>query len=161
MSPRKSKKEEKPKKERGYVKYDKRFAGILVQKAEEDDTFYGTILEVVKTLGCGKATLYVWKAEHPEFAEAMEYALQLGLDKMENDALLRASGRSKTLVKKVVSKADGTTVTEITETTNPPDTKALIFYLTNKRPEVWKEKVDVKHNGNISVVFESSDESLL
>lgn len=62
--------------------------------------------------------------------------------KVENALLKRALGYRYTEVKKegtVNSIKNGTAKVTVTEKTMPPDVAAIIFWLKNRKPEVWRE----------------------
>jgi hypothetical protein len=42
----------------------------------------------------------------------------------------------------------------------PPDTTAAIFWLKNRNPAQWREKVEMEHKGSFSVKLESEDADL-
>lgn len=62
--------------------------------------------------------------------------------KVENALLKRALGYTYTEVKKedtVNGIKNGTAKVTVTEKTMPPDVAAIIFWLKNRKPEVWRE----------------------
>lgn len=87
-------------------------------------------------------TINRWKAAHPEFSEALRRG------KSEADALVaeslykRATGCSHPDTH--VSNHQGEiTLTPITKH-YPPDVQAATFWLKNRQPTLWKERVEVK-----------------
>lgn len=58
--------------------------------------------------------------------------------KVENALLKRALGYTYTEVKKEDT-VNGTAKVTVTEKTMPPDVAAIIFWLKNRKPEVWRE----------------------
>lgn len=58
--------------------------------------------------------------------------------KVENALLKRALGYTYTEVKKEGT-VNGTAKVTVTEKTMPPDVAAIIFWLKNRKPEVWRE----------------------
>ena len=56
----------------------------------------------------------------------------------------RACGNAKRVTKKErdVLDSDGrkVTLTEVTEETLPPDTTAMIYWLKNRQPELWRDR---------------------
>lgn len=94
-------------------------------------------------------TLYDWKNRYPEISEALKKGKEVVDIEVENALLKRALGYD--VEESVVEESDvngrktRTTVRHV-----PADVTAQIFWLKNRRPEVWREKQ----------VVEVSEESL-
>lgn len=144
-----------------YTDYQPGFCDLLKTYAEGEPDFYGTVYQICKLLNCSIQTYYNWRNNHPEFAEAVNYALFIGSQNCLKSLYDRANGVSKTVTKRVIQRADGSVQTEDITVTNPPDTQALKFILTNRDPDNWKDKVDVKQSGNLVITFEEQDAGLL
>jgi len=144
-----------------YTDYQPGFCDLLKSYAEGDAEFYGTVHQICKLLNCSIQSYYNWRNNHPEFAEAVKYALFIGSQNCLKSLYERANGVSKTVTTRVVEQSDGKTRREYISVTNPPDTQALKFILTNRDPDNWKDKVDVKQSGNIVITFEEQDAGLL
>jgi hypothetical protein len=144
-----------------YTDYQEGFCDLLKTAAEGDTEFYGTVYQICKVLNCSIQSYYNWRNAHPEFAEAVTYVLFVGSQNCLKSLYERANGVSKTVTKRVIERADGKTQYEYITVTNPPDTQALKFILTNRDPDNWREKVDVKQTGNLIITFEEQDAGLL
>lgn len=144
-----------------YTEYQPGLCDMLKTVAEKDEGFYGTVYQICSILNCSTQTYYNWRNEHPEFAEAVKYVLFLGSQNCLKSLFERANGLSKTVTKRVIEGADGKTRYEYITVTNPPDTQALKFILTNRDPDNWKEKVDVKQSGNLIITFDDQDQGLV
>lgn len=144
-----------------YTEYQTGMCDLLKSMAEKDTEFYGTVYQICTLLNCSTQSYYNWRNEHPEFADAVKYALFIGSQNCLKSLFERANGISKTVTKRVIERADGKTQYEYITVTNPPDTQALKFILTNRDPDNWKEKVDVKQTGNLIITFEEQDAGLL
>jgi hypothetical protein len=87
--------------------------------------------------GVHENTINNWKRAHPEFAQ------EIRLGKMCADALVaeaaysRAIGYSHPAVKILLHQGKPVVV-DYTKY-YPPDTRACIFWLTNRQPELWKD----------------------
>ena len=98
-------------------------------------------------VSCG--TLYDWKNRYHEISEALKKGKEVVDIEVENALLKRALGYD--VEERVVEESDvngrktRTTVRHV-----PADVTAQIFWLKNRRPEVWREKQ----------VVEVSEESL-
>jgi hypothetical protein len=144
-----------------YTTYKPELCDVLRHAATNDRTFFGTIFSICNLLDCSIQTYYNWRKEYPEFEEAVKYVHEMDVQKSIENLMNRANGQSKTMTKKTITRYDGTMQVEETEVTNPPDTQALKFLLTNRDPENWKDKMDVKQTGSVIVTFEEQDEGLL
>lgn len=107
--------------------------------------------EIAEMLGVSTHTLAKWRQDYPEF----EMAYQLG--RTEADAkvaakLFRRTQGYEYTKTKTKQNADGEIVEEVTETVHvPPDVGACIFWLTNRRPDLWQQRVErtLPNGGNI------------
>lgn len=103
-----------------------------------------TDLEIAQFFGKALRTIYRWKIEYPEFAEA----LQMGKDevdaKVEESLYRRAVGYSFDSEKIVVIEGEAQRVETIEHV--PPDTKAAMFWLQNRRPGIWRDTKHIKHD---------------
>lgn len=113
-----------------------------------DDKKLAELLEV------GEATINRWKAKHPEFRESIKRA-KAGADCEVAAALFkRAVGYSHPDVH--VSNYQGEiTITPLTKH-YPPDVTAMIFWLKNRQPELWRDKIDI--NQQTAVTFPDTSE---
>lgn len=125
--------------------------------------------DIANNLGIGLTTLYGWKKTFPEIDEALKKGKEIADVRVENALYKRALGyrykEIKTIAltsKSEIEKAQkaGLEVNrvilkqEITEKEIVPDTLAQIFWLKNRKPEIWRDRQDVKHEGNIGINIE-------
>lgn len=100
--------------------------------------------EIAEELGVARSTLYGWMGAHPEFSDAIKN----GKAKADAEVVLslyaRACGKAKRVTKKKrdVLDSDGrkVTLTEVIEETLPPNTTAMIYWLKNRQPELWRDR---------------------
>ena len=111
----------------------------------------------------GEATINRWKLAHPEFRESIKRAKE-GADCQVAAALFqRAIGFSHPDVH--ISNYQGeVTVTSITKH-YPPDPVSGIFWLKNRQPRLWRDKIEVQADittsqANIDAVNEMLREKL-
>lgn len=93
-------------------------------------------------------TLYRWKAEYPEFANALRLGKHEADERVTRSLFQRAVGYTAPETHFHVHKGRAIP-TEIIKH-YPPDTTACIFWLKNRRPEEWREKFEHDHGLNIS-----------
>ena len=95
----------------------------------------------------GEATINRWKLAHPEFRESIKRAKE-GADCQVAAALFqRAIGFSHPDVH-ISNYQGGVTVTPITKH-YPPDPVSGIFWLKNRQPHLWRDRVEVKADVSI------------
>ena len=96
-------------------------------------------------------TVNNWKISHPEFFESLKLGKEVADQKVERSLFERATGFSHPDTH--ISNFQG----DITETPltkhYPPDTTACIFWLKNRKPVEWRDKVesDIRITGEIIV----------
>jgi hypothetical protein len=81
-----------------------------------------------------KATIKRWKKAHVEFKQALDEGKSMADANVTQRLYERATGYSHT-----TEKVTKTGVVEIVEKF-PPDTIACIFWLKNRRPDLWRDR---------------------
>jgi hypothetical protein len=109
--------------------------------------------EIAKFFGITEKTLNNWKEKHPEFFQSLKKGKIIADGEIVKSLYNRALG-SKVKIQqaykvKSIDYEDGKKVSEkeeikIVELTQevPPDTTACIFWLKNRQPEQWRDKVE-------------------
>jgi len=87
-------------------------------------------------------TVHNWRAQHPDFLEAVRLGKGEADDRVEKSLYHRAVGYSFDAVKIFCNKDGDVTKVPYREHV-PPDTTACIFWLKNRRPEAWRDCADV------------------
>lgn len=96
--------------------------------------------EVAKALDIHVSTLYRWKARFPQFSEALKAGKAAADDRVELSLYHKAIGYKHAAVKIFMpAGADAPVYAPYTEHV-PPDTTAAIFWLKNRRPDLWRDK---------------------
>jgi hypothetical protein len=114
---------------------------ILIAKAAAR---FGAIEEeIADELNIGITTLERWKKKFPKFRGALNVGKQAADDRVERALCQRALGYSHPAVK-ILTVANGDNEgsrVEIVPYTEhyPPDTTAGIFWLKNRRPDLWRD----------------------
>lgn len=99
--------------------------------------------EIAKRLGISIASFYNFKNQFLEFLEALKETKEIVDAQVENALLKRALGYSYDEVTKEV--VDGELkVTKVITKQVVPDTTAQIFWLKNRRPDKWRDKLQVE-----------------
>jgi transcriptional regulator with XRE-family HTH domain len=115
--------------------------------------------EISEFFGIGEATLNRWKNDHPEFRESLKSGKALADAEVADKLFKRATGYSHDAVK--IFNDEGVPLIVPYTENYPPDTTAAIFWLKNRRPDLWRDKVQQEVTGpdggallqNIKVIF--------
>lgn len=105
-----------------------------------------SVYKAAAAAGIGRSTAYEWRDSDPEFKARWEEALEAGIDAMEDEAHRRAvEGVDEPVF------YQGEVCGEVRKYSDT----LLIFQLKARRPEKYRENVDVNHRGNINVAVVS------
>jgi hypothetical protein len=95
--------------------------------------------EVAGLFGVCRNTIRMWTLYYPEFAKARKLGKVLPDDEVEMAFYKRALGYDREVTKQQVTK-DGKVI-EYTEIVHyPPDAKAAMNWLKNRRPDAWRDR---------------------
>lgn len=129
------------------TEYDPKYITIAKKMGE----LGATDLEVAQAFEVSIRTIYRWKLEHPEFAEALEVGKDVADQAVERSLYKRAVGY--TFDGEDIKVVDGEIVRIERMEHVPPDPKAAMFWLQNRRPENWKAvnrvKIDAEQGGSL------------
>ena len=114
--------------------------------------------QIYTKLGIGKTTFYKLVKEHSELSERLKKGKEIIDYEVEKTLLEKALGGKKTLKKEKVLK-DGKKVSYTEDIYITPDVTAIIFWLKNRKPEKWRDKVEVENKEN-KETLEKLDEVL-
>jgi hypothetical protein len=97
--------------------------------------------EVAEFFGVEVEVLEGWMREHAEFAEAVRRGRMLADAEVAERLFLRARGYSHEAVK-ILSRGGKEEPVMVPYVEHyPPDTTACMFWLKNRRPDLWRDKV--------------------
>lgn len=100
--------------------------------------------QLADALGVGKTTVDRWLVKYPEFKAAVEAGRGVADRKVEFALFQKAiGGYSYTEKKEHRDKKGEITRTEVTHKHLAPDTLAMIFWLKNRCPEVWRDRKEL------------------
>ncbi len=117
-----------------------KFKDEYIEQAEKLCKLGATDIEVADFFDVDVRTLYRWKGEHPSFCQSLRVGKEVADDRVERSLYARANGYEHDEVDiRVVS---GAVVQTPIRKYYPPDTTAAIFWLKNRRPAEWREKVE-------------------
>ena len=93
--------------------------------------------QIAKNMGIAPSTLYEWKKKSKEFSESLKKGKEVVDFEVENALLKRALGyeyEEETYENGILTKK--------VEKHVAPDTTAQIFWLKNRKPNTWKDKIE-------------------
>lgn len=105
--------------------------------------------ELADSLNVAEGTIQDWKAKYPDFLSS----IKKGKAEFDDDAVQFALHKRATGFTRRVEKTTKDGVVDTYEEV-PPDTTACIFWLKNRRKERWKDKHEVEHSGDVSVLID-------
>lgn len=122
--------------------------------------------QVAHNIGITRKTLYEWQARFSEFRDAIKKGKAPVDYEVENALYKRATGYKVTLkkpikvcVKKKITGKGETSEEHIeyadVEEYIPPDTTAQIFWLKNRKPKQWRDKVEPAPEGQTNELLQS------
>ena len=131
---------------RGNSKYHPAFADLAYKHC----LLGATPKHVADLLQVDEVTIYRWMEAHPSFGAAMEQGRGDADANVARSLYKKATGYTHQAVKVFQYQGEPVVVpyTEIV----PPDTEAAKFWLKNRQPELWKDKVEVEEKPSIALV---------
>lgn len=106
-----------------------------------------TDVELAEFFGVSESTLNNWKKAHPGFLESLKKGKTLADAEVADKLFKRATGYEHPEDDiRAVSVGGGMSQIVITPTIKhyPPDTAAAIFWLKNRQPAKWRDKVEAE-----------------
>ena len=144
------------------AKYSRKIVEKICELVKSDSY---TIPEICQQVGISESTFHEWKASKPEFSEALKIAEEefltllaveakksllkkvRGYDVEETKTTYVDSGRKNNEGKSIPRVKEQIKITKHVQ----PDTVAIIFTLTNRFPDKWKNRQTSDVTGNIVV----------
>ena len=111
-----------------------------VQKVAELCSQGATDAELADEFGVSVRTLYSWRNRYPEFLLALKTNKEIADERVERSLYERATGYERDSVKIFLTK-EGSVVEAPFREHVPPDSTAMIFWLKNRKPKDWKDKL--------------------
>lgn len=107
-----------------------------------------TDAQMAELLDVTEQTFNNWKKAKPKFFESLKSAKAVADAEVERSLYERAMGYRHPDTKMFYDK-DAGVVSEEYIKHYPPDVTACIFWLKNRKPSEWRDKVDHDHSGKI------------
>jgi hypothetical protein len=101
--------------------------------------------DLAEFFGVSEKTINNWKYEHSEFLQSIKGAKQ-DLDvQVERRLFERAIGFQHPEL--YIAQYQGRVITKEIVKQYPPEVAAMIFWLKNRQPDRWREKIEHEHGG--------------
>ncbi|MEW4152194.1 hypothetical protein Q0N88_18905 [Bacillus thuringiensis] len=108
--------------------------------------------QIAHNMGVSRSTLSNWKNRHPLIIQALAKGKEVSDREVENALFKRATGYTYEEVTVEREKVDGelqSIETKRVKRQVPPDTTAIIFWLKNRKPTVWRDRREIDHSGEM------------
>lgn len=127
--------------------------GLLLLEAWARDGL--TDEQIAHNMGITRETLRVWKNKFSVISATLKRGKEVVDVEVENALLKRALGYSTTEVtrERALNPETGKVELVVTKAVTkevPPDTTAQIFWLKNRRPDLWRDKQNVELSGEVA-----------
>ena len=104
--------------------------------------------QIATNMGISRSTLNKWKNDFPDISDTLKKGKEVIDRQVENALLKRALGyRYTETTREFVPELKKMVVTKTVEKEVHPDTTAQIFWLKNRKSEVWRDKQNVEISG--------------
>ena len=114
-----------------------------VAQAEKLCALGATDIEIADFFEVDVRTLYRWKGEYEGFCQSIKAGKDIADERVERSLFSRANGYEHDEVD--IRVVGGELVQTPIRKFYPPDTAAAIFWLKNRRPAEWRDKIE--HTG--------------
>lgn len=103
-----------------------------------------TDLEIAQAFEVSIRTIHRWKLDYPDFRIALQVGKEAADAKVEESLFKRATGYSFDSEKVFFVDGEAHRVETIEHV--PPDTKAAMWWLQNRKPQTWRDVRHIKHD---------------
>lgn len=117
----------------------------FVEQAAKLCNLGATDIEIADFFEVDVRTLYRWKGEHEDFCQALRVAKEVADKRVERSLFARANGYEHDEVD--IRVVGGEIVQTPIRKFYPPDTTAAIFWLKNRQPGEWRDRVEQSISG--------------
>lgn len=106
--------------------------------------------ELADSFGVDVRTIYRWKLDYPDFCQAIKVGKEHPDTRVERSLYERANGfewvEQEAIKVKTGKDTEEVQIVEVTRRV-PPDSTAMIFWLKNRKPAEWRDRVERQLSG--------------
>jgi|ERR1051325_6114889 transposase-like protein len=136
------------------MKYSAKIRDIIVELVSTGDH---TIEAICSHVGIVKDTYYRWRETKTDFSDALKRAEKIRLESLgtlaqSGLAILLTKHEYEEVTTEYIDSKDGKPKIKSQKKVRKfimPNPTAVIFALTNRKPDDWKQKQSVEHSGSI------------
>lgn len=125
-----------------------KYADWMPQVAATIGRMGGTQVDLAEAFGVTLRTIENWMAEGEEFFRAVKLK-QASMDNLVERSLFERAMGYEHESEEIFHNKDTGIVRAQTRRKYAPDTTAAIFWLKNRKPKEWRDKIDVDANVNV------------
>lgn len=118
-----------------------------------------SLKQLSQNMGIAYGTLFEWQKDFAELSDTIKKGQMVVTEHIENAMYQAATGYTyEEETSELMSNGEMKVVKKVTKS-QAPNVAAQIFWLKNKSPELWKDKVEVKneHEGTITIEMGEMD----
>lgn len=97
-----------------------------------------------------ESTINKWKLDHIEFSESIKKGKEHADAEVAEKLFKRALGYEH--AEDDIRAVNGEIIITPTTKHYPPDTTAAIFWLKNRQKDKWRDKQEIEHSGEVSLI---------
>ena len=109
-----------------------------------------TDADMAKFFEVSEQTINAWKNAHPAFLESIKKGKEFADADVASKLYHRAMGYEH--AEDDIRAVNGEIIITSTTKHYPPDTTAAIFWLKNRQKDKWRDKQEIEHSGEVSLV---------
>jgi hypothetical protein len=128
------------------------YSDDFAKQAEKLSALGATDMEIADFFEVDVRTIYRWKHDHEKFCQALNVGKSKADERVVNSLYQRAVGYEQEAVKIFMPAGKDEPVYAPYREKVAPDTTAAIFWLKNRQPEQWREKQELEHKGQVTLV---------
>jgi hypothetical protein len=126
-----------------------KFDAAFIEQAHKLALMGATDKQMAEFWGVSEQTLNAWKTAHPEFLESLKAGKLVADGNVAQSLYRRANGYSHQAVKIFMPAGASEPVYADYTEHYPPDATSAIFWLKNRQPAIWRDKVDVEQKHSL------------